>query len=61
MAFLGADKGVIQYSAPIGPLPGSGNPMKSHVIIGAASIAAATVVNPLLGLLVAGIVIAQKK
>ena len=60
MAFVGATP-TIQYDAPIGPLPKTGEPMAAKLTIGVASIAAATVAHPLLGLLVAGLVIAGTK
>lgn len=46
MAFLGN----VQYTAPIGPMPKTGEPMDADVITSALiGIAAATVVNPIVG------------
>lgn len=51
MAFLGQiPKATIQYTAAIGPIPGTGEPMESDVITSAlVGVVAATVINPIVG------------
>jgi hypothetical protein len=54
MAFLGEDPNV-QYTAPIGPLPETGDPMSSSLVVPAVvGVATAVIAGPLVGLAVFG-------
>lgn len=54
MAFLGETPAVVQYNAPIGPMPETGDPLPAKMILATAgAVVVATAINPALGLLAA--------
>lgn len=55
MAFVGqAPQATIQYNAPIGPMPTTGDPLPAKMILATAgAVVVATAINPALGLITA--------